>query len=170
MSAMSAAEGVVDVDVAERGELPGELGIVLLFLGVEAEIFEKERLAGLEVADHLGGDIADAIGREGNVLIVAEDVVEQLAQTIDDGTKAHGEDDFSLGAAEVRAEDDASLAAQGVFDGGDGLTDAGVVSDTGGVIGTIGRERNVEVDSDEDAFIGEVQVADRQLRHVNFLF
>ena len=66
MSAMGAAEGVVDVDIAERGKLLRERGIVLLLLGVEAQIFEQQGLAGLEAGDHLGGDLADALRREGD--------------------------------------------------------------------------------------------------------
>ena len=46
MSSMGAAEGVVDVDVAEAGELPCEVGVVGLFLGMEAEVLEEESLAG----------------------------------------------------------------------------------------------------------------------------
>jgi hypothetical protein len=167
---MGAAEGIVDVNVAERGKLPGELGIVFLLLGVKAKIFKQQRLAGLEVANHLGGDISDAIGGEGNVLILAEDVIEQFSQTIDDGTKAHGGYNLALGAAQMRAEDDAGLAPEGVLDGGNGFANAGVVGDAGSAIGTIGRERNIEVDADENTFIGEIQVADRQLRHFEVLF
>ena len=37
---MCGAEGVVDVDLAQGGQLFGEFGIVLLFLGVVAEIFQ----------------------------------------------------------------------------------------------------------------------------------
>jgi hypothetical protein len=66
---VGAAEGVVDVDVAERGELGGEGGVVGLLFGVEAEVFEQQGLAGFELAGHLGGDLADAVGGEGDVLV-----------------------------------------------------------------------------------------------------
>ena len=77
---MGAAEGVVDVDVAEGGELLGEGGVVGLLFGVEAEVFEQQGLAGLEVGGHLDGDLADAVGGEGDVFVLVEDVVEQGAQ------------------------------------------------------------------------------------------
>ena len=96
---------------------------------VEAEVFEQQRLAGLEVAGHLERDVADAVGREGDVLAVGENVLEQLAQAVDDRAKAHGLDGLALGAAEVRAEDDLGLVAQRVLDGGEGLADARVVGD-----------------------------------------
>ena len=150
VGAVGAAEGVVDVDVAETGEFFGEGGVVGLFFGVEAEVFEQEGLAGFEVGGHLAGDGADAVGGEGDVLVVAEDVVEEAAKVIDEGAEAHGVDGFALGAAEVRAEDDLGLVAEGVLDGGEGLADAGVVGDDAVL------EGDVEVDADEDALVGEI--------------
>jgi hypothetical protein len=167
VGAVGAAEGVVDVDVAEGCELAGELGVVLFFLFVEAKIFEQEGLARLQVADHLGGDVADTVGGEGYVFVVADDVVEELAEAIDDGAKAHGGDDLALGTSEVRAEDDSGLAAEGVLDGGDGLANARVVGDARVAAVAVGCERHVEVDTDEDALVGEVKIADGQLGHAS---
>ena len=150
VSAVGAAEGVVDVDVAERGELFCEGGVVGLFFGVEAEVFEQERLAGFEVGGHLAGNCADAVGRECYVLVVAEDVIEQAAKVSDEGAKAHGLDGFAFGAAEVRTEDDLGFVAEGVLDGGESLADAGVIGDDAVL------EGNVEVDTDEDALVGEI--------------
>ena len=132
------------------GELFGEGGVVGFFFGVEAEVFEEKGLAGLEVAGHLGGDLAYAVGREGYVFVFVEDVVEEMTEVVDDGAEAHGGDGLALGAAEVRAEDDFGVAAEGVLDGGDGLADACVVGDLAVF------EGDVEVDSDEDALVGEV--------------
>ena len=61
---MGATEGVVDVDLAKAGELFGEVRVVGLFFGMEAEVLEEQHLAGFELAGHLGGDLADAVGRE----------------------------------------------------------------------------------------------------------
>ena len=127
---------------------------------MEAKVFEQERLAGFEVGDQLGGDVADAVGREGYVFVFAEDVVEELAEAVDDGAKAHGGDDFALGPAEVRGDDDAGLAAEGVLNGGNGLADAGVVENHA-LLG----ERHVEVGADEDALVGQFEVADGELGH-----
>src|SRR5271157_3468158 len=41
---MGGAEGVVDVEVGERGELFRKSFVVLFFLGVKAEVFEQQRL------------------------------------------------------------------------------------------------------------------------------
>ena len=43
---MGRPERVVDVDVGVRGELRREFRVVLLLLGVEAEVLEEDRLAG----------------------------------------------------------------------------------------------------------------------------
>ena len=147
---MGAAEGVVDEDIAESGELLGEGGVVGLLFGVEAEVFKQEGLAGLEVAGELGGDLSDAIGGEGDVLVVADDVVEECAEAVDDGAEAHALDGLAFGTAQVRGEDDLGLVAEGVLDGGDGLADARVVGDDAVF------EGNVEVDTDEDAFVFEI--------------
>ena len=47
---MRGAEGVVDVDLAEGGEFLGELGVVLFFFGVEAQVLKQQDLTGLELA------------------------------------------------------------------------------------------------------------------------
>src|SRR5271154_1577301 len=119
---------------------------------MEAEVFEQEWLAGFEVRGHLGGDGADAVRAEGHVFVVAEDVVEEAAEMIDDGTKAHGGDRLALGTAEVGAEDDLGSVAERVLDGGERLADAGVVGDDAVL------EGDVEVDADEDALVGEIEV------------
>ncbi len=43
---MRRAERIVDVDIAQLGELRGEGRIVLLFFSVEAQIFEQDDVAG----------------------------------------------------------------------------------------------------------------------------
>ena len=45
MGAMRGAEGVVDVDLGQRGECFGEGRIVGFFFGVEAQVFEQQHLA-----------------------------------------------------------------------------------------------------------------------------
>src|ERR1700738_323013 len=80
--AVGAAEGVVDVDVAEVGELFGERGVVGLFFRVEAEILQEEGLTGLEVAGQLGGDGADTVRGKGDVLVLVDDVVEEHAEGV----------------------------------------------------------------------------------------
>ena len=161
VGAVGAAEGVVDVDVAERGELLGEGGIVGFFFGVEAEVFEQEGLAGFEVGGHLAGDGADAVGGEGDVLVVAEDVVEQSRA----GGRRRGGGSWSstgLPLGRPRCEQRMTLA---------------LWRSAYSMVGRVSRMRvssvmmpslrgDVEVDADEDALVGEIEVADGQLRHL----
>jgi hypothetical protein len=77
-------------------------------------------------------------------------VVEQTAEVVDEGAETHALDGLALGAAEMRTEDDLGLVAKGVLDGGEGLADACVIGDDAVL------EGDVEVDADEDTFVGEV--------------
>ncbi len=59
--AVRRAECVVDVDVAQLGELPRERLVVFLFLGMKAKVLEETDLPGSQILDHLLCRIADAI-------------------------------------------------------------------------------------------------------------
>ena len=152
---MRAAEGIVDVDVAQRGELLGEGGIVGLFLRVEAEVLQQQGLAGFELLRHLERNVADAVGREGNVFRDVENLLQQNAQAGDERPQAHGLDRLALGPAQVRAEDDLGLVAQRVLDGGKRLADASVVGDDAVFQG------DVEVHADEHTLVGKIQITNR---------
>ena len=45
MGTMRGAERVIDVEVAQGGQLLTECGVVLLFLGVEAQVLQQQDLA-----------------------------------------------------------------------------------------------------------------------------
>ena len=59
--AVGGAEGVVDVDVAELGQLLGEVGIVLFFFLVKAEVFQQQDFAVRSVGGGLFHFRTDAI-------------------------------------------------------------------------------------------------------------
>ncbi len=61
----------------------------------------------------------------------------------------------------MRGEDHLGLARERVFDGGQRGHDAGVVGDGRAVF----SERHVEIDADEDALVGEIDVANGELGH-----
>ena len=61
----------------------------------------------------------------------------------------------------MRGENDLGVVAQRVLDGGQRGDDAGVVGDGRAVFG----ERHVEIDADEDALVGEFDVANGELGH-----
>ena len=84
-------------------------------------------------------------------------MIEELAEAIDYGAEAHALDGFALGTAEVRGENDLGFVAKRVLQRGDGFADAGIVGDD-----TV-FERDVEINTDEDTFVGEIEVADGKL-------
>ncbi len=67
VGAVAGAEGVVDVDIGERGELGGEGFVTFFFAGVEAEVFEEEDLAVLELLGLEADAVANAVIRKDNV-------------------------------------------------------------------------------------------------------
>ena len=155
VGAVRAAEGVVDVDVAERGELLGEGGVVGFFFRVEAEVLQQQRLAGFELLDISSAISPTQSGEKATFSETLRTCSSRLAQAGDQRAQAHGLDRLALGAAEVRAEDDLGLVAQRVLDGGKGLADAGVVGDDAVL------EGDVEVDADEHALVGKIQITNR---------
>ena len=48
---MGRAEGIVDVDVGHLGQRLGEIRIVGLLLGVEAQVLEQEQVPGPQLVD-----------------------------------------------------------------------------------------------------------------------
>ena len=64
---MGGPERVVDVDVGVRGERLGEARVVLLLLGVEAEVLEEDRLAGPHPLDRVLGADAERVAGDGHV-------------------------------------------------------------------------------------------------------
>ena len=128
---------------------------------MEAQVFEEQHLAGLELARHLGRDLADAIGREGDVEGIADVVIEKHAQAVDDRTQAVFRVGLALGTAEMRGEDHLGLMSERVLDGRQRLADAGVVGDLGSVF----AKRDIEINADEDVLVLQIEVADREFGH-----
>ena len=64
---MRGRESVVDIDVAELGERPREIGRILLFTLVEAKVFKKRHLPELECCDDPLRLVAYAVCSEGDL-------------------------------------------------------------------------------------------------------
>ena len=60
---MRGAEAVVHVNLLVAREFVREVAVVGLFLAMEAQIFEQQRLARLERFDHFAGVIAHTVRR-----------------------------------------------------------------------------------------------------------
>ena len=122
---MGGAKGVVNVDLGEGGELFGEGWVVGFFFRMEAEIFQEQNLAGLELAGKFRGNVTNAVGGKADIDVEADVVVEQFAKAVDDGAQGILGVGLAFGAAEVRREDDLGVVADGVLDGREGWRGCG---------------------------------------------
>ena len=190
VATVGGAEGVVDEDVAERGEALAELldiGLVgldlvalsilaaTLLLSVEAQVLEKHNSAVGGLVDGLLSSLTDTVVGEGDLLAAKE-----LLELSNNGLERVLGVDLAVGAAKVGHQDDGFGAIlDSVLDGGEGAGDTLVVGDLG--VGLL-VEGNVEVDlkrccqccalggsvwgwsyADEDALALEVDVGDGEL-------
>ena len=136
--AVRRAEGVVHVDVGQRRQLRGELGIVALFAGVEAQVLEQQDLARGERVRRLRGLGTDALLDE------AHGLAEQLRQPHRDRRERELGLLLALRLAEVgRAEDPRPLLEREA-QRRQRLGDARVVGHAAAV------ERHVEIDPQEE--------------------
>ena len=156
VGAMGGTEGVVDVEVSDRGELLGKLRVVLLLLLVEADVLQQQH-------------VSVAHGFDGGLDLRADAVVGLLDLLSEELGEAHGTRGQPelvlrsvLGASQVGAQDDLGTVVGQVLEGRDGGPDTGVVGDGASV------QRDVEVGADKHDLALEVslgEVSDRLLGH-----
>jgi hypothetical protein len=148
-------ERVAHVDVAEPRERPCELGVVRFLARVEAQVLEKQDAPGWQRCG-LGLDgRSDAVGSQGH----------RSAQQRPESPRNGGQGESRLGAAlrsaEVRGDDHRARAVRlGVPESRQGAADARVLAHL-----SVLSERDVEVNSHEDAAVPKVEVLDRALGH-----
>ena len=106
VGAMGGPEGVVDEDVGVGGERRREGRIVLLLLGVEAEVLEQQDLAWPQALDRVLGPDAERVAGDRHV------ATEQLGQPLPDRPESEAVLDLAIGAAEVAREDDPGAGAE----------------------------------------------------------
>src|SRR5262249_13041601 len=123
--AVARPEGVVDVDIAEIGNLPGERRIPGLLTGVEAEIFEYENVARLEIL----GRAADA-GTDDRIRDLHR-TGQELAESVGRVLHAKGGVLFriTLGPAEVAHDNEGGVLVEQRLERRQGGADAPVVGD-----------------------------------------
>ncbi len=160
VGAVRRAEGVVHVVVGQLGKLVRKVLVIGFFFGVEAQVFEQQGMAFLQLRGHFLGLHADAIGREAHVDAAADARVQQVAQPFRHRLQAHLGIGLALGTAEMRCQHQSRMMADGVFDGEQRFRDAGVVHDAAALV-----ERDVEVHPHEDTLAVEFEVFDGKLCH-----
>ena len=149
---MGGGEGVVDIEVAELGELFDKGRIVLFLALMEAGVFQQQHVAVVHFGDCVGGRLADAVGAEGDRAL--DDVRDRSG----DGLERIGLVRAALGPAEMREKNDLAALVGDLRDGRRDALDARRIGHPA-VFG-----RHVEVDAQEDAFsrdIGVVEGAER---------
>ncbi len=151
--AVRRAESVVHVDVAIRRQRLGELRVVGLLLGMEAQVLQEEDLAGLQATDGVLG--ADPDGVAGG----RDRLTQQGREVLGHRSQPERVADLALGPTEVAHEHDRGAPLEEVGDGRDGRPDPGVVLDLAVLDG------DVEVDPHEDPLARGVHVADGELVH-----
>ena len=174
--AVRRSEGVVDIAVGVRSQRLGELllrslhrllgllvggillldahGLALLF-GVEAEVFEHQRLARFERRSGLG-----SLGAVGSEL---DGHAQFFAHGVDDLAQRELGVDLAFGLAHVRHDDEAAAVGEHLFQRGKRPADAGVVGDF-----TVFIQRHVEVHADDRAFALEIVRIDCCHNALNF--
>ena len=149
MRTVGGTESIVDEHIERSGELLNEAGLVLGLLSVETGVLKHDHIALFHGVNQSGDIISDAVTGELDFLL--EDLSHALG--------ARCERELVLGAilraSQMRADGDLGSLGNKVLDGGDGGTDAGVISDGLSVKG------DVDIATDEDLLslkllVGEV--------------
>ena len=145
---MYGAEGVGYVQLRHGGQLLGELGVVLLLAGVEAQVFQQHDLAALQRRGLGLGVLAHNVLGEDDLL------PQQLAETLCHGGEAQLAFPLALGLTQMGAGDDRRLLFQQVADGGQRRHDALVAGNGAGLL-VLGH---VEIAAQQDLFPSHVHV------------
>jgi hypothetical protein len=137
------AEGVVHVDVGQRGEVGPQLRVVLLLARVEAGVLQHEDVARLQ----RGG---------GGLDLVAHDGGDELHRPADDlfqlpGHRGHAKLAVfgRLGPPQVRGQDEGRAVVEQIVERRQRGADARVVGDGDGGVGVFAAQRDVEIDPHE---------------------
>ena len=152
MRAMGGGEGVIDIDVAELGELVDMGRIVLLLALMEAGVLEQKHVAVLHLGDRVVGRLADAVGREG------DRPLDDVGDRGGDGFERIGLVRAALGPAEMREQNDLAALVRDLRDRRRDALDARRIGHAAVL------RRNVEIDAQQHALAGDVGVIERAER------
>ena len=145
MGAVSGRKGVVDVDVAQVRQSPGEGGIVLLLALVEAHVLQQHHAADVKISKPSLGFFSHAVAGEANRR------AEQSLQIVHHGFEAHGRHALALRPVEVGQESDLGAGVAQALDRGQGDAQTSVVGDPATL------HRHVEVHADQGGLAGAVR-------------
>ena len=153
MLAVRGGEGVVDIDIAERGEFLGEGLVVFLLARMEAGVFEAQNVAVAHFGDGCLRLGTDAVRGERNRAL---DDPRHLG---DDRPQRIFRIGPVFGAAEMRQQDHLAALVGDLGDGRGDFFDAGRVRDLAVLHG------HVEIDAQQDALALHVGVVEATKSH-----
>ena len=148
------SERVVDIDIAQRGELFRKAWIVLLLLGMKAQVLEQQHFA--RGRPHLFHLWPHAIRRH------FHGTPEQLRQPNRHRLEAHLRIRLALGAAQVACQNHTRAMVERVLNGGERRPHPFVA----GNLLPPRRQRDIKVRTDENRFALEIQISNRNFRHI----
>ncbi len=143
MGPVRGGKGVVDVKVTQFSQLSGKGGIVLFLARTEADIFQQDHPARIEVVQGRFRDIADA------VICEAHGRADQQLQIVDHGLKAHLGHPLALRPVKVGQQCDPGPRIPQSLNGRQGRAQPRVVGDLAVL------HRDVEVHANEGGLAGE---------------
>ena len=155
--AVGGGESVVDVDVAELGELRDMGRIVLLLALMKAGVLQEKHVAVLHFCDRVVGRLADAVVAE------SDRPLDDVGDRRGDGLERIGLVRPALGPTEMREKNDLAAFVRDFRDGRRDALDARRIGHAAAF------RRNVEIDAQQHALAGDIGVIERAERFAHGL-
>ena len=157
---MGRAKRVVDEHFCQLRHRLCQRRIVLFLSCVKANVLQHEHVAILERHRFRLRRLADAVVRK------LDGTPEHFREPRCDGAERLLRVALAFGAAKVRGQNEPRACCNEGVEGGQRFFDAGVIGDDHCAVLLV--ERNIEVHTDEAAFAGKIDVADRFFSHGNW--
>ena len=148
---MRRAEGVVDVQIGQRGQRGGKIGTVFGLPGIETQVFQQNDVAALHAGHVFGHLVAAAIGDEFHRML------QQLRQPHRHRAQGILTVRHTLRPPQMRHQDHSRAVLQQIADRRQGGDDTGIVLDHALL------ERHIEIHAHDHGFVFDVNVFDRLL-------
>ena len=141
---MRRAKSVIDIDIAQIGQLPAEFGVILGFAGVETQIFQQQDLTRLQPGSHGRHFGTNAVRSHEHLLF------QQRAQMTGHGLKRKLRGRSPFGPPQMGADDQRGPTVKGQLEGRQALPDTIVIDDC------LAFQRHIVVDTNEHSFPAHV--------------
>jgi hypothetical protein len=157
MGAVGRAKGVIDIDLGGAEQFLGESRIIFFLFRVEADVFQDQNLARLEIGPELVGLGAHAVCRK------LYRTAERLGEVRGYGLEGILLLRLALGPPKVAGENKGGPSFEEQFKSGEGFLNPGIVRN----FRSLGRglERDVKIHPDENLFALGLEILDGQLGH-----